>query len=172
MFESIANFFNKPKPPSALSGMYTPPPIPPTYHLPDRGVKVTDADIEAFKPLLYGEVSNRKFPKKQLEADVILNTALNRQAEYAKRGKEKTVAEILAMPNQYQAYGGPQYQEYASTTNPVSAAKKKEVDTIVESIRERIRRGDYKDTTQGSYFYIHNPDKTITYDNKKPLFAK
>lgn len=179
---SLSNLFNKPEAqkvrtttPSSLSSMYIPPtpvakPLPATYHLPDRGVKITDDDIEAFKPLLYGEVSNRKFDKKKLEADVIFNTVLNRQKEYAKRGQNKSVAEILAMPNQYQAYGGPQYKEYASTTNPISAAKKKEVDSIVEEIKQRIRRGDYQDNTQGAYFYIHNPDQTITYDNKKKLF--
>jgi hypothetical protein len=163
--------------PSTISSLYTPPPeiakpLPATYNLPDRGAKITDTDIEAFRPLLYGEVSNRKFEKKKLEADVIFNTVLNRQKEYAKRGQVKSVAEILAMPNQYQAYNGPQYKEYASSTNPISAAKKKEVDAIVDEIKERIKRGDYKDNTQGSYFYIHNPDQTITYDNLRPLFKK
>jgi len=183
MYMPISDFFNKPQPaptvrtttPSTISSLYTPPvapPAPSTYHLPDRGVKVTDTDIEAFRPLLYGEVSNRKFEKKKLEADVILNTVLNRQKEYAKRGQMKSVSEILAMPNQYQAYGGPQYKEYASSTNPISAAKKKEVDAIVDEIKDRIKRGDYKDTTEGAYFYIHNPDQTITYDNLKPLFKK
>ena len=179
MFDAISSYFNKPAKPVApvmtpnISGMYTPPvstTTPSIYHLPTRGAKVSDADIEAFKPLLYGEVSNRKFPKKQLEADVIFNTALNRQKEYANRGINKTIAEIISMPNQYQAFGSPQYHEYASTTNPISAAKKKEVDAIAESIRERVKRGDYKDNTNGAYYYIHNPDKTITYDNKRKLF--
>jgi hypothetical protein len=183
MYMPISDFFNKPSvqnqtmrtsTPSTISSLYTPPaPVTPaTYHLPDRQAKVTDTDIDSFRPLLYGEVSNRNFDKKKLEADVIFNTVLNRQKEYAKRGQVKSVSDILAMPNQYQAYGGPQYQEYASSTNPISAAKKKEVDAIVDEIKDRIRRGDYKDTTEGAYFYIHNPDQTITYDNKRPLFAK
>ncbi len=178
----LSDFFNKQQQPQtmrtttpAISSMYTPKapvaqPLPPTYNLPDRGAKVTDADIEAFRPLLFGEVSNRNYDKKKLEANVILNTVLNRQKEYSKRGKEKTVAEILAMPNQYQAYGGPQYKEYASTTNPVSAAKKKEVDAIIDEIKEQIKSGQYQDTTEGAYFYIHNPDQTIAYDNKRKLF--
>ena len=129
----------------AISSMYTPvpQPVPATYHLPDRQAKVTDTDIEAFRPLLYGEVSNRNIAKKRLEADVILNTALNRQREYANRGQNKSISEIISMPNQYQAYGGPQYKEYASSTNPISAAKKKEVDMIVDEIKDRIKRGDY-----------------------------
>jgi hypothetical protein len=155
-----------------ISTLYTPPVNPSIYKLKDREARITDEDIEAFKPLLYGEVSNRNFTKKQLEGDVIFNTALNRQKEYAKKGQYKTIAEVLAMPNQYQAYGGKQYQAYSSPADSISAAKKKEVDAIVDEIKDRIRRGDYKDTTEGAYFYIHNPDQTITYDNKRPLFAK
>jgi hypothetical protein len=182
MYMPLSDFFNKQKEAQtmrtttpALSSLYTPPapvakPLPAVYNLPNRQAKVTDTDIEAFRPLLYGEVSNREYPKKQLEADVIFNTVLNRQKEYAKRGQNKSVAEILAMPNQYQAYGGKQYQEYASSTNSLSAAKKKEVDAIVDAIKERIKKGDYQDNTQGAYFYIHNPDQTITYDNKRKLF--
>lgn len=160
----------------AISSLYTPAPqvpvAPVSYHLPNRGATLTDADIEAFRPLLYGEVSNRNYDKKRLEGDVIFNTALNRQKEYARYGQNKTIAEILAMPNQYQAYGGPQYKEYASSTNPISAAKKKEVDAIVDEIKKKVQGGDFKDNTQGAYYYIHNPDTSITYDNAKPLFAK
>lgn len=180
----LSDFFNKPQPmttrtttPSTISSMYTPPaqpviPQPTVYDLPNRQARVTDSDIEAFRPLLYGEVSNRNFDKKKLEANVIFNTVLNRQKEYAKRGQNKTVAEILAMPNQYQAYGGKQYAAYHAPADSISAAKKKEVDAIVDEIKDRIKRGDYQDNTEGAYFYIHNPDQTITYDNLRPLFKK
>jgi len=186
MYMPISDFFNKPPvqnqtmrttTPSTISSLYTPPPqpvkpVPATYNLPDRQAKITDTDIEAFRPLLYGEVSNRNFDKKKLEADVIFNTVLNRQKEYAKRGQVKSVSEILAMPNQYQAYGSPQYLAYQNPADSISAAKKKEVDAIVDEIKDRVRRGDYKDNTEGAYFYIHNPDQTITYDNLRPLFKK
>jgi hypothetical protein len=184
MIMPISDFFNKPQPqmmrtttPSTISSLYNPQtqsqpvkPTPAIYNLEDRGAKISDTDIEAFRPLLYGEVSNRNFDKKKLEADVILNTVLNRQKEYAKRGQNKSVSEILAMPNQYQAYGGSQYVNYKNPKDSISAAKKKEVDAIVDEIKERIKRGDYKDNTEGAYFYIHNPDQTITYDNLRPLF--
>ena len=184
MFEQISDFLNKPQnmsmrttTPSTISSMYTPPPQPiapqpTTYKLPDRQANISDTDFEAFRPLLYGEVSNRNYDKKKLEADVILNTVLNRQKEYAKRGQNKSVAEILAMPNQYQAYGGKQYTAYQNPADSISAAKKKEVDAIVDEIKDRIKRGDYQDNTEGAYFYIHNPDQTITYDNLRPLFKK
>lgn len=140
------------------------------YVLPGRGATITDEDFEAFKPLLYGEVSNRDYKKKQMEAEVIFNTVLNRQPEYAKYKQNKTISEILAMPNQYQAYGGKQYAEYANPTLPMSITKKKEVDMIVEDIKRRVKSGEFKDTTEGAYYYIHNPDYSITYDNMKKLF--
>ena len=163
--------------PSTISSLYTPPaapiaPQPATYHLPERQAKITDTDIDAFRPLLYGEVSNRNFDKKKLEANVIFNTVLNRQKEYARKGQNKSVAEILAMPNQYQAYGGKQYVAYSKPTDSVAAAKKKEVDAIVDEIKAQIALGKYQDNTEGAYYYIHNPDQTITYDNKRPLFKQ
>lgn len=166
----------------SLSKFFSPSPViapqkvsaqgPQTYQLKDRGATITDSDIDAFRPLFYGEVSNRNFDKKMLEADVIFNTVLNRQKEYARKGQNKTISEILSMPNQYQAYGGPQYLEYQNPVLPFSVAKKKEVDKIVDSIKEKVKSGNYKDITQGSYYYTHKPNKSITYDNVKPLFAK
>lgn len=184
MFDKISDFFkkglsSKTSVSSAdlenarLSKMYVPKDVhkaPAVYNLPDRGATITDEDFEAFKPLLYGEVSNRDYKKKQLEADVIFNTVLNRQPEYAKYKQNRTIAEILAMPNQYQAYGGKQYAEYANPTLPMSINKKKEVDMIVEDIKRRVKSGEFKDTTEGAYYYIHNPDYSITYDNMKKLF--
>lgn len=157
-----------------ISSLYTQPqqpikPVSNTYHLPDRGVKITDDDIEAFRPILYGEVSNRDINKKRLEADVIFNTALNRQKEHARYGKNLTISDILNN-GEYQAYGGAQYKEYSAPSNPISAAKKKEVDAIVDEIKEKIKKGDYKDNTEGSFYYIHNPDNTISYNNKKKLY--
>lgn len=145
---------------------------PQTYNLKNRGVTVTDDDIESFRPLLYGEVSNRNPDKKQLEADVIFNTALNRQREYASLGQNKTLSEILSMPNQYQAYNGEQYKEYANPILPMSIEKKKEIDAIVDDIKARVKSGEFEDNTEGAYYYIHNSDGSITYDNLKELFAK
>lgn len=146
---------------------------PARYALKDRGVSVSDADIDAFRPLLYGEVSNRAPDKQALEANVIFNTALNRVKAYNEKGQTKTLSDVLAMPNQYQAYGGPQYQAYGNPPDAVAAAKKKQIDDIIDGIHEQVKSGNYADNTQGSYYYVHDP-KTgkITYDNMRPLFAK
>ena len=141
------------------------------YQLKDRGVQITDEDIQAIRPLLYGELSNRTPEKQMLEANVILNTALNRMKAYESKGIKKSLAEVVAMPNQYQAYGSPQYKQYANPKDAPSLAKKKQVDAIVDTLHGKIRSGVYPDTTNGAYYYIHNPDRTITYDDKKPLFA-
>ena len=148
-------------------------PKPVQYNLKDRGVAISDADINAFRPLLYGEVSNRTPDKQALEANVIFNTALNRVKAYNERGQKKTLADVLAMPNQYQAYGGPQYQAYHNPPDVVAAAKKKQVDDIINAIHEQVKVGQYADSTEGAYYYVHDP-KTgkITYDNMKPLFKK
>ena len=142
------------------------------YELKDRGIQITDEDLAAARPLIYGETSNRTPDKQELEAHVIMNTALNRMREYAARGQKKTLSEVLSMPNQYQAYGGQQYQIYHNPIDVPSQQKKKNIDSIVDKIGNQIKSGQYPDTTQGAYFYIHNPDQTITYDNKKQLFAK
>lgn len=147
-------------------------PAPAQYNLKDRGVQISDADINSFRPLLYGEISNRAPDKQALESNVIFNTALNRVKAYNERGQKKTLSDVLAMPNQYQAYGGKEYNIYNNPDNALSLAKKKQVDALVDSLREQVRTGKYADNTEGSYYYVHNPDGSITYDNIKPLFAK
>lgn len=147
--------------------------VPTSYVLKNRGVEVTDADLQAFKPLLYGEVSNRGREKKDLEAGVIFNTILNRMKEYERvQGKKRNLRDVISMPNQYQAYRGKQYPAYFNSPDPIAAEKKKEVDAIVETIRQQLRTGEYPDTTEGAYYYVHDePTGRIYYDNKKKLFA-
>lgn len=178
MYTNIQDFFKDPikkgtqTSTPAISNFYTAPPAPKVneYHLKDRNVKLTDSDFEAMRPLIYGEISNRAPDKQAMESDVIFNTAINRVKAYSERGKNKTLADVVAMPNQYQAYNGPQYQEYHNPSNPVSAAKKKQVDLIVDNIREKIKNGEYVDSTEGAYYYIHEKDGKIKYDNLKKLF--
>ncbi len=148
-------------------------PVPPQYQIKDRGVSVTDNDLNAMRPLIYGEISNRTPDKQAMETHVILNTALNRVREYNSRGQKKTLSDVIAMPNQYQAYGGSQYKQYSAPSDPIALAKKKQVDAIIDGIAKQIQSGQYPDTTEGSYYYVHEP-KTgrIIYDNKRPFFAK
>lgn len=144
----------------------------PGYTIKNRGVYVTDDDLTALRPLIYGEISNRTPDKQMLETNVIFNTALNRMKEYARKGQNRTLAEVLSMPNQYQAYGGAQYKAYSNPPDVVALAKKKQVDAMIDALKTQIATGNYNDNTEGAYFYIHNPDGTIAYDNKRPLFAR
>lgn len=179
---AISDFFNPVKAVQKVSGKisdYFAPtvyskqetPSPSRYSLADRGVDLTDQDFEAIRPLIYGEISNRTPDKQELETHVILNTALNRMREYANRGQKRTLSDVIAMPNQYQAYGGEQYRLYSNPPDIVAQKKREQVDAMVDRIREQIKSGVYPDNTEGAFYYIHNPDGTITYDNKKPLFA-
>jgi hypothetical protein len=146
---------------------------PTQYQLKDRGVQISENDLNAVRPLIYGEISNRTPDKQALEAHVILNTALNRLREYSARGQNKTLADVISMPNQYQAYGGKQYQTYSNPVNTLDMAKKKQVDAIVDDIHRQVQSGQYPDNTEGAYYYVHDPKTgAITYDNRKQLFAK
>jgi hypothetical protein len=181
---SIADYFSGKKTYNMASTNMAQPapaaePTPPQkYTLPDRGAEISESDFEKMRPLIYGEVSNRDFDKKALEADVIFNTALNRQREYEThpfsgyKGTKLPLSEIIAMPNQYQAYGGSQYETYYNPQNPIDVAKKKEVDAIVDRIAEKIRNGEYVDNTEGAFYYVHEDDNTIKYDNLRKLFAE
>lgn len=147
-------------------------PAVPSYTVPDRDISYTDADLEAIKPILYAEISNRPYDKKQLEAEVILNTIFNRAREYKAKGTPKSISEIVAMPNQYQAYGSKQYKNYANPTLYLDKKKKDEIESIVGNLHSQIQSGKYKDNTNNAYYYVHNPDGSIAYDNKRQLFAK
>jgi len=158
--------------PKPISNYMPPVQAPIQYELKDRGVKLTEEDLKAIRPIIYGEVSNRDISKKQLEANVIMNTILNRMKEYATKGRPKSLSEVVSMPNQYQAYGGNQYNLYHNPADFLGAEKKKQVDSVMDTIDNQIRNGQYPDTTEGAFYYNHEP-KTgkIYYDNKKKLFA-
>ena len=164
----LTTFFQPPK------VQATAVPTPTQYNLKDRGVQISEADLNAFRPLLYGEVSNRTPDKQLLEANVILNTAINRVKGHSERGKNLSVSQVISDPTQYQAYGGTQYKNYSNPVDAPSIAKKQQVDAIVNSLREQIRNGTFQDNTQGAYYYSHAPDKSgkIYYDNTRPLYAK
>jgi len=136
-----------------------------------RGVTVSPDDVRALLPIVYGEISNRSPKKQELEARVILNTALNRVKEYAKHGVKKTLKEVLEQPNQYQAFGGKQYKHYNATTTD-SDAKHATVDQIVNKLVQEMQSGNFADNTNGAYYYVHKGNGSIEYDNKKPLISQ
>ncbi len=138
-----------------------------------RGVSIKQNEVEdRLKPILYGELSNRPADKKELEARVIFNTALNRMKENLKRGKEVTLDDILSSGD-YQAYKGKEYQKYiGGDLNTLDMKKKEETDAIVNKLIEEIRNGTFKDNTDNAYYYSHADDGSIKYDSKRPLFKK
>lgn len=143
------------------------PTAPKTYYVPDRGVSVREDTINNLvKPILFGEMSNRELPKQIEEGKTIINTAINRVSQYGERGKDMNLAGVLSAPNQYQAYGGKEYERYLQgSTTPVDAQKMKAVDEIVA----QLKAGKLKDNTGNRVFYIHTDDGNII-TREGPLF--
>lgn len=139
-----------------------PPPAPPTP---------SPFDTKEFAPIVFGEVSNRPAEKQELEARVILTTALNRMKAHKERGREKSLDDILTEPNQYQAYKGEQYNIHRTGSSSASDAQKKQAtDAIVAKLLEEVRGGTFKPLSERAYYYQHAPDGTIRYDDTRPLF--
>lgn len=134
----------------------------PSYEV--RGNKVWDTDLEEARAILFGEVSNRSSEKQMLEAQTILNTAINRMNEYRKRGKEKTLTEVLQMSNQYQAYKGKQYEKYKS--GKLEELDQRKIDAI-NKIIEQLKKGTLKNNIGDYVFYTHKPDGRIIATSKK-----
>ena len=166
---SFYNVFNKKEEPKPI-----------IYDIKNRGVKFTEDDLKVLKPLMFSEISNREPDKQKLEFNTILNTAINRMGEYKKvKGRDYSLSEVLQMSNQYQGYepngrkekGGKviesQYQIWGRNDLVGTSSKKRE---YINSLVDSIGNNDIIDNTQGAFFYQHNPDQTITYDNNKKLF--
>ena len=126
-----------------------------------------------YKPILYGEISNRPFDKQQLEANVILSTVVNRIAEHGRKNKKfANFQSTLTQPNAYQAYKGKQYNAYlGGNLNVLDTQKKVTIDKIAEEQWNQLSQGKFNDITEGAYYYVHD-EKTgkIQYNNKKPLY--
>lgn len=147
---------------------YTAPVEPKTYTV--RGVTFTDKDLEEAKRIIFSEISNRPADKQELEARVLMNTAINRAVEYSKKGKNVSLTEVFQQPNQYQGYNSPQYKLYSDqSANVLDAAKKSSISTITSKLQKEIESGQFQDNTNGAFYYQHKGDK-IYYDDRKPLF--
>ena len=138
----------------------------------DKKLKIKESEVSSeLKPVMFGEISNRSLEKKELEARVILSTALNRMKEYALKGHPKTFKEVLALDNQYQAYEGEQYNNYKKgKLDTLGLKKKKEIDTIMDKLIKELREKKFKDVANGAFYYVHNKDGSITYDDTRKLF--
>lgn len=127
---------------------------------------------QLFKPIYFGEVSNRSDDKKELEARVILSTILNRILEHNRVGNKWGFKETITQPNAYQAYGSDQYNAYLSGSLDTLGQQKKQVtDSIADRLWIELSQGKFKDVTNNAYYYVHNEkDGSIYYDDKKKLY--
>ena len=129
--------------------------------LPDRKVSISKSDIEAARPIIFAEVSNRSRDKQKLETQVILNTAINRMKQFRERGIDMTLQEVLEQDNQYQGYKSKQYELYKGNGNALDLEKKAAIDAIVDEIVLEMYEGRFKDNLDGDVFYTHSPDGSI-----------
>lgn len=134
---------------------------PVSYNLKDRGVQLTDSDLKELRNVLFAEVSNRDPEKQMFESRIIANTALNRIPQYAEKNKKMNLANVLMAPNQYQGYGSKEYNRFinnaTTTENPFDQRKIQAIDSVINEIKS----GNFKDTTDNSVFYVHDPKGRI-----------
>lgn len=141
-------------------------PDAPVYWIRDN--KISHNDLEEAKAVLFGEISNRTPDKQQLEAQTILNTAFNRMEEYNARNhkgrSDWTLKEVLQMPNQYQAYGGKQYNKYKSgQLEDLDKQKLKAIEKVIGD----VQNGSFINNIEDRVFYVHKPDGRIIADDRK-----
>lgn len=129
--------------------------------LKDRGVTINSSDIEAAKPIIFAEVSNRTPDKQELEAQTILNTAINRLQQYQAKGIPMTLKQVLEAPNQYQGYQSNQYKIYNGQSSGLDLKKKMTVDSIVDGLAQKMMDGKFDDNTGGDVYYSHTDDGRI-----------
>jgi hypothetical protein len=115
--------------------------------------KYGDEEREVTLGTLFGEVSNRESEKQMIEARTILNIAKNRAMK-----NKTTIIDELKKPNQFQAYGGKEYNRYISKRT--RATDKQKIEAITKALQE-LEEGTLEDNTGGSLYYIHKDDGSI-----------
>ncbi len=113
--------------------------------------------------VLFGEVSNRSPEKQALEAQTILNTARNRA-----EARGTTILDELMRPNQYQAFGGKEFNRFVS--GEIKETDKQKLESI-SKIVEQLEAGTLEDNIDGAQYYIHRPDGSIV-ATKEYLYGK
>jgi len=102
-----------------------------------RGQTITDDDLNEARAILFSEISNRNSEKQKLEAQTILNTVLNRMEQRKKEGNPFSMTQILQEENQYQGFGGIQYNRYKSgSLNDLDTQKIKAIDEVIEQLKQ------------------------------------
>ncbi len=110
-----------------------------------------EKDKSLLAAIVFGELSNKGDQKE--EARKIINTVMNRVKETG-----GTIRDVVTARNQYQAYGTDQFMKaLTGELDHLSAKKKKLVDEVIEE----LYRGELKDNTLGSVFYVHDKDGNL-----------
>lgn len=142
---------------SALKG-------PKSYNI--RGLSVNDKDFNEAANVLYSEISNRP-GKSEFEINNILNVALNRMID---SGGKETLTDVLHKPAQFQGYaplgaigsnGKVRQSNYQQVTSGQIGDFGKQKLKIIKDALEKVKSGEFKDTTAGSRFYVHATDGTM-----------
>ena len=127
-----------------------------TYTDKRRGLTLSQDDIDEARAIMYGEVGSRSRDKKVLEANVVLNTALNRLKMIHDAGyKNITLKQVLSEPKQYQALGGSNYR--LAKSGKVGSATDERMSAIEEVI-EKMELGSLEDIAEGKIAYHHYDD--------------
>lgn len=132
-----------------------------SINLKDRNVSITKRDMEAAKPIIFAEVSNRSPDKQMLETKTILNTAINRMQQYQERGINMTLKQVLEQPNQYQGFNSNEYRKYKGNGLFLDERKKKRINEMVDSVADSMNSGTFTDNINGYVYYKHSPDGSI-----------
>jgi len=137
----------------------------PVYSLKDRGVDLDENDMGELRNVLYAEISNRDPEKQKMESRAIVNTALNRIPQYKEKGKTLRLSDVLREKNQYQGYNpdDPKSQYMVAKSGKGNAKKLAAIDEVLNE----IKGGEFKDTTDGKVFYVHEDDGRITLKDGK-----
>lgn len=132
-----------PKPPQ--------PGNPSSYNV--KGFELSPEDFEDLTRVAFGEIGNRSEDKRRLEMQVFLDTIATR-ANQKYMGRDN-IMDVVRQPQQYQGYGGPQY----------NAAKSGQLDHLSQQKYDQIRALLLElanSETQYPYpFYVHANDGTI-----------
>lgn len=120
-----------------------------------RNLSLTQDDINEARAIMYGEVGTRPYDKKVLEANVVLNSALNRLKMIKDAGGTATLKDVLVEPRQFQAFGGENYKLAKSGKIPEFG---KERMKAIDEVINKMLSGELEDITEGGIAYHHYDD--------------
>lgn len=126
-----------------------------TYTDKRRGLSLSEDDINEARAIMYGEVGSRSRDKKVLEANVVLNTALNRLKMIHDAGyTDVSLKDVLTVPMQYQALNSENYKLAKSGKVP----KNDERMSAIEEVINKMDLGELEDISEGKIAYHHYDD--------------